>query len=229
MILTGARYNNNTSTIFLTLACIFTAAAVCGNLIFQKFFYWDFCGIYTFEVSVGLLAYPITFLTTDIIAECCGKTQAQEVVKAGLIASLCIIPILLLANATSATSWSPVDQSTFNQVFDMYGPAVIASLTATAISQFLDIQLFIYLKTWTKGKHLWLRNNLSTIISQIVDTTVVTSLLFFCHIIPEGYGFELVINSILFKMLCTILYTPACYLGVSLLQKKPRNIESAAH
>jgi uncharacterized integral membrane protein (TIGR00697 family) len=74
--------------IYFILGVLFIVSLVVSNLIFQKFFYWDFFGIYTFEISVGILPYPITFLITDIISEIYGRQKANQVVTAGIFASL---------------------------------------------------------------------------------------------------------------------------------------------
>ena len=73
--------------IYLILGALFVASLVASNLIFQKFFYWDFFGLYTFEISVGILPYPITFLITDIISEVYGKRKANQIVTIGIFAS----------------------------------------------------------------------------------------------------------------------------------------------
>ena len=73
--------------IYLILAALFIASLVASNLIFQKFFYWEPFGVYRFEISVGILPYPITFLITDILSEIYGKKKANQVVIAGIFAS----------------------------------------------------------------------------------------------------------------------------------------------
>ena len=73
--------------IYMVLSALFIASLVVSNLIFQKFFYWDFFGWYTFEISVGILPYPVTFLITDIISEVYGKKKANLVVTTGIFAS----------------------------------------------------------------------------------------------------------------------------------------------
>ena len=80
---------------YLILAGIFIASLVSCNLIFQKFFTWTPFGIYTFEISVGILPYPITFLATDLVSELYGKKKADQVVISGLIASVFVILIVL--------------------------------------------------------------------------------------------------------------------------------------
>ena len=84
--------------LYLILGALFIASLVAGNLIFQKFFYWNFFDVHTFELSVGILPYPITFLITDLIAEIYGKRRANQVVLAGLGATLFVLLILSLAN-----------------------------------------------------------------------------------------------------------------------------------
>ena len=167
--------------IFMSLAAVFIASLVGCNLIFQKFFQiniWvPFVGSYTFEQSVGLIAYPITFLVTDIISEIYGKTKANQVVMSGLFASIFMLLIVTVSDILPATVWAPVNNATFNQVFGLSGAAVFASMMAYLFAQFIDIRLFHFWKRITNGKHLWLRNNDSTVFSQFVDTFCVLFLL----------------------------------------------------
>src|SRR5210317_1842470 len=85
--------------IYLILAGLFIASLVVSNLIFQKFFYFDLFGFYTFEISVGILPYPVTFLVTDIISEIYGKKKADQIVISGLIASVFVMIVVTIANA----------------------------------------------------------------------------------------------------------------------------------
>ena len=205
---------------YLILAGIFISSLITANLIFQKFFTWSPFGIYTFELSVGILPYPITFLCTDLISELYGKKKADQVVLAGLISSVFVMGVVLLANAMESTIWSPVNDSVFNQVFGLFGPAVFASMIAYLIAQFIDIRVFHFWKRLTKGKHLWLRNNGSTIVSQLVDTSSVLFLLCFSNVIEWQKFWPLLMNGFLFKMLVGLFDTPLFYLGVWLLKDK---------
>ncbi len=208
------------SRLYLILTGIFIASLVCSNLIFQKFFTWTPFGIYTFEISVGILPYPITFLVTDLISELFGKKKANQVVITGLIASVFVMGIILLANALPQTDWSPVDSETFNRVFGLFGPAVFASMVAYLIAQFIDIRMFHFWKRLTKGKYLWLRNNGSTIVSQFVDTAAVLSLLCIAGVIEWGRFMSLLENGFLFKVLIALLDTPVIYGIIYLLKGK---------
>lgn len=213
--------------VFLTCAAIFIASLVTCNLIFQKFFHWTFhiqifdwtLVSHTFELSVGILPYPITFLVTDVVSEIYGKRRADQIVVSGFIASLFVMAIVLLAQVVPQTSWSPVSDDEFKKVFGLYGPAVFASMTAYLLAQFIDIRLFHFWKKLTHGKHLWLRNNGSTIFSQLIDTMTVISILCIAGVIEWDRYADLVYNGFLFKVSLAFLDTPFFYLADWSLRK----------
>ena len=205
--------------LYLVLAGIFIAALVACNLIFQKFFTWElelFGYSYVFQQSVGLLAYPVTFLVTDVLSEIYGKRGADRVVTSGLIASLFVGALVLVSDAVPATPWSPVDDATFTGVFGLQWIAVTASMAAYLGAQYLDIRLFHMWKRLTRGRHLWLRNNASTIASQVVDTVIINGLL--AAVVTTGVTWErfpaLVLNGVLFKWVVALLDTPLFYAAV---------------
>jgi uncharacterized integral membrane protein (TIGR00697 family) len=214
------KIKNSANFIYLVLAAIFIASLVSCNLIFQKFFYWNPAGLFRFELSVGILPYPITFLVTDIISEIYGKKKANQVVKVGLIATIFVMLVVYLANLVPATEWSPINNNTFSNVFGLTGVAVGASMAAYLLAQFVDIRIFHFWKNLTKGKHLWLRNNFSTIISQLVDTASVLLLLCFFEAIAWNNFYALFINSFLFKILVALFDTPFFYFAVYFFRKK---------
>ena len=205
---------------YLILAGIFIASLVSSNLIFQKFFTWSPFGLYTFEISVGILPYPITFLVTDLISELYGKKKADQVVISGLIAAIFVIGSILFADSLPHTEWSPVDSATFNKVFGLFGPAVFASMVAYLTAQFIDIRMFHFWKRLTKGKHLWLRNNASTIVSQFVDTASVLLLLCFANVLAWDRFLPLLENGFLFKVLIALIDTPIIYGVIHALKGK---------
>jgi len=208
--------------IYLILGALFIASLVVSNLIFQKFFYWDFFGIYTFEISVGILPYPITFLITDIISEVWGRKKANQIVTAGIFASFFSMGIVYVASAVSATDWSPVNDTLFDKVFGATAIAVFASMMAYLLAQYIDISIFHFWKRVTKGKHLWLRNNFSTFLSQFVDTfTVLILLCSFGKIDWKLFG-ALLLSGFLFKVMVAALDTPLLYAAVFVLRKRFR-------
>ena len=205
---------------YLILAGIFIASLVSSNLIFQKFFSWSPFGLYTFELSVGILPYPITFLVTDLISELYGKKKADQVVLTGLVAALFVMGLVLLADSLPHTDWSPVNSEMFTTVFGLFGPAVFASMVAYLSAQFVDIRLFHFWKRLTKGKHLWLRNNASTIVSQFVDTASVLCLLCLANVITWDRFLPLLENGFLFKVMVALIDTPIIYGIIYMLKGK---------
>jgi queuosine precursor transporter len=206
--------------LYLAFAGIFIASLIAGNLIFQKFFSWSPFNLYTFNLSVGILPYPITFLATDIISEIYGRKKANDVVIAGLFSSLFILLIIHIANNVNAVPWSPVDDNTFSKVFGLTIVAVGSSMIAYLLAQLIDIRLFHFWKKLTKGKHLWLRNNGSTIVSQFVDTATVLSLLCIAEALPWDLFPELLLNGFLFKVIIALLDTPLFYLCTGYLRQR---------
>ncbi|MDB2462906.1 queuosine precursor transporter [Algibacter sp.] len=211
--------------IYLLLGALFITSLVVSNLIFQKFFYWypfdiKIFGSKLFEISVGILPYPITFLITDLISEIYGKKRANDVVKIGIFASLFSLLIIFMADSVPATSWSYVDDKTFKTVFGNSMIAVFASMLTYLFAQFVDIQIYHFWKRVTKGKHLWLRNNFSTWFSQFVDTFTIVFLLCSFGIIDWANFKGLLVSGFLFKLLIAICDTPFLYLGVYLFRKR---------
>lgn len=212
--------------IYLYLGALFITSLVVSNLIFQKFFYWKPFGDVTilgaslFEISVGILPYPITFLITDLISEIFGKKKANQVVIAGIFASFFSLAIVYTSSAVPATEWSPVSNSMFKEVFGNTIVAVFASMMAYLLAQFVDIQLYHFWKRMTKGKHLWLRNNFSTFSSQLIDTFTVVLLLCAFGEIPWELFYGLVISGFLFKVFIAFLDTPLLYLLVYVIRKR---------
>lgn len=206
--------------IYLVLAALFITSLVVSNLIFQKFFSWELTDTFKFEISVGILPYPITFLITDLISEVYGKKKANRVVVTGIFASFFSLLIVLVATHTNAMPGSPIDDATFQKVFGLSPVAVLASMVAYLIAQFVDIRIFHLLKKATRGKHLWLRNNLSTVGSQLIDTSTVIALLCVFGALPWTLFGTLLLSGFLFKVLIALLDTPLIYIAVYFFRKR---------
>ena len=211
--------------IYLLLGGLFITSLVVSNLIFQKFFYWypfniEIFGSKLFEISVGILPYPITFLITDLISEIYGKKRANDIVVVGIFASLFSLLIVYTASSVPATSWSYVNDNMFNTVFGNSAIAVFASMLTYLFAQFVDIQIYHFWKRITQGKHLWVRNNFSTWFSQFIDTLSIVTLLCLFGIIDWTNFNGLLISGFLFKLIIALLDTPFLYLGVFLFKKR---------
>ncbi len=206
--------------LYLYLAALFITSLVVSNLIFQKFFYWYpfdwvILGNSLFELSVGILPYPITFLVTDLISEIFGRRAANRVVIAGIFASFFSMGILLVAGVVPALPNSPIDDATFAKVFALSPIAVLASMMAYLFAQFIDIRIYHFWKNLTEGKHLWLRNNFSTFASQFIDTFTVVGLLCVFGVLPWNTFLGLLISGVVFKILVALIDTPLLYMSVN--------------
>ena len=203
---------------YVILAGIFIASLVTCNLIANKFVTVDL-GFKIFIVSAGILPYPLTFLVTDLISELYGQRKANLVVFSGFIASMFVLLFLWLGSQFEAIPGSIVNDSTYNSVFQNAWRLIAASMVAYLFAQFVDVRIFHFWKKLTKGKHLWLRNNGSTVASQLVDTTLVICILFIGVWEPDQI-FSAIIDGWLFKMLMALIDTPIIYGIIHLLKGK---------
>ena len=213
------------NNIYLILAGLFITSLVASNLIFTKIFYWypfdiNLMGVKLFELSVGILPYPLTFLITDLISEIYGQKKADQVVITGIFASIFSIGLIFISSQLPAIEGSPINDATFNSVFLNAPLAVLASMLTYLFAQFIDIRIYHYWKKLTKGKHLWLRNNFSTFPSQFVDTFTIVSLLILFGILPQDKFLVLIISGFIFKVIVAILDTPLLYLFVWMFRRK---------
>ena len=214
-------FNLNTEKskkIYLYLAATFIAALVVCNLIANKFITINL-GFKTFVISAGVLPYPITFLITDILSEIYGKKKTARIVWAGFGASLFVLGVLLLAQQFTAIAGSPVDDETFNKVFGNSWRVIFASMTAYLCAQLIDVRIYHFWKEKTAGKHLWLRNNFSTVFSQLVDTTLVVCVLFL-GVRSHSEIIQFIIDGWLFKILCAFIDTPLLYASTAFIRNK---------
>jgi len=189
-----------------------------------------------FIVFVGVLPYPITFLCTDFISELYGKKRATMVVWTGLILNLWVIGILWLGGVLPPHPEMGPDnlpypgdpQRTFFQIRHWTFGATIASMIAYLTAQFVDVHVFHYLKKLTKGKALWLRNNGSTLTSQMVDSlaVIIISYIVAPEVITNSPGntvfhglLILILSNYVFKMASALFDTIPFYFGTRFLSK----------
>ncbi|MBI66435.1 MAG: hypothetical protein CMG65_01420 [Candidatus Marinimicrobia bacterium] len=203
---------------YLVLAGIFIASLVTCNLIANKFVTIDF-GFKVFIVSAGILPYPLTFLVTDLISELYGQKKANLIVFSGFVASLFVLLFLWIGGQFNSIPSSIVDDVTYNSVFRNAWRLIAASMVAYLFAQFIDVRIFHFWKRLTNGKHLWIRNNGSTIVSQLVDTILVICILFF-GVWESDQILSAIIDGWLFKMLMAFLDTPIIYGILYLLKDK---------
>jgi uncharacterized integral membrane protein (TIGR00697 family) len=166
-----------------------------------------------------VLLYPVTFLISDLVTEFYGKDAAKHMIITAVICSITVTGLLMISDYCKSTDWSIVDDETFHKVFNAYGIGTIASIIATFFGQLIDVYIFLYFKKLTDSKHLWLRNNVSTIAGQLVDTILVLLILCNFEIIPWAQFSVVLASSFAFKFLAALADTPFCYLGHYVIRK----------
>lgn len=208
---------------------------------------WGTPGEITFALAVGVLPYPLTFLCTDLISEFYGRRRANFVVWVGLILNLWVIFILWVGGLLPGfgdldpTGTPVVDAAgrvpVFFEIRTLAFGAVTASMIAYMFAQFVDVYLFHFWKRMTNGKHLWLRNNGSTMISQLVDTVAVILIThFYAKALPISAEQALwpqlllfIATGYAFKFVVALIDTPVIYLAVYVLKRYLRLNPVAEH
>ncbi len=181
-------------------------------------------------LTTGLITYPVTFLLTDIVCEVWGRAKANLMVITGFFMSLASLVLIQISLALpGAPAWPASNpyfatvadmQRAFESVFTLPGILIFASMTAYLVAQLMDVRLFHFWKRVTAGRHLWLRNNASTMTSQLFDTVIVNAIF-----LGFGLGLDwalvakIIAASYLFKVIMAALDTPLIYLGVALVRR----------
>lgn len=189
-----------------------------------------------FVVFVGVLPYPITFLCTDFISELYGKKRANMVVWIGLVLNIWVLFILWIGgklppHPSLGPDGLPLPEDpnrTFFQIRHWTFGATIASMIAYLTAQFVDVHLFHFIRRLTRGKMLWLRNNGSTLTSQMVDSLSVITITYFyarsAMPIQPGHTVAhsliiLILSNYVYKMAAALLDTIPFYIGVHYLTR----------
>lgn len=233
--------NHRRDALFLTLSGVFLTSLVLGNVIgttkFVTIFSLDLPSwlqaltpelvrngsIYTMSVPAGVVAYPFTFLATDLISELFGRKRAQMLVWVGFGMNVFMLLLMSINHWLPNSSGVSGGLDLFEGVYQFMVGNTIASMIAYLIAQSVDVRLFHFWKRLTKGKHLWLRNNASTTVSQLVDSTAIITILYLAGNLGDaidnvGAVIILILNSYLFKFFFALFDTPLMYLGVRLLK-----------
>jgi uncharacterized integral membrane protein (TIGR00697 family) len=207
--------SNKREILFTVLAGIFITNAVAGELIGGKLIQAG-----PFTMSIGIIPWPVVFLTTDIINEYYGKKGVRQLT---ILTSILIAYTFILLYAgifIPASGISPVKDEQFHGVFGQSMWIIVGSITAFLLSQALDVIVFWIIRKRTGHKMIWLRATGSTIVSQLIDTFVVTGIAFW---LPGKIGFDDFINTAgtgyIAKLMIAILITPLIYLGHGIIHR----------
>ena len=209
------------------LSALFVAGLIATNLLGSKVTELNFGALwgspYSLAFSVGIFAYPITFLMSDAIAEVYGKKKAQQLVWATLLAQLVVLALTIISiKMPSAGRYDYGEE--YTTVFSGSARMITASIIAFFFSQTHDIWAFEFWKKKTKGKMLWLRNNLSTMVSQAIDTLLFMFIAFYgiSDKFTVGFILHLAVSYWLLKIIIALIDTPFVYAIVRWLRSEPK-------
>lgn len=203
-----ARWLGSTLLVGAYAGALVTAIVIAGKL-------GSIPGLPNLALSASVFVYSATFILTDVLAEIWGVKEARKVVYVGAV----LYPLIFIT-MQFAVNWEPhpvwaANQESFELTIGMSIRITIASFVSFIFSQFHDVWSFHYWKKRTNGKYLWLRNNLSTISSQLINTVIFYTIGFY-GIFPIV---ELIVFTYLVKIVIALVDTPFVYLAVGYLRK----------
>ncbi len=179
------------------------------------------------NASVAIFVVPLIFSINDIITEVYGKERARSVVWSGLLVIGLIFLFAILATYLPPSKRFLGMEKAYDTVFTYSARIALASLTAFALSDFLDIYIFSKIRQALGKSKLWLRNNASNFISQFFDTTIFISLAFYSLDKPfldnAAFLWSIILPYWLLKSFMSVIETPFVYLGVNWLKKDERS------
>ena len=226
--------------VFLVLAGLFLGSMTMLNIMGTSRFIdlsFELFGLrIPMALAIGVLPYPVTFLCTDFISELYGRKRATFLVWVGLLLNLWVVLFLWLGGALPpavefdpSTGLPPTDayDFAFYRIRFLTMGAVVASMIGYLAAQLCDVSLFHFWKRLTGGRHLWLRNNGSTVVSQFVDSfAVITITHFYARGIPIDPDAALwpqlwifIASGYVFKIVVALVDTLPFYIGVHYLSR----------
>lgn len=209
----------------MILLSIFVTSLVLANLLGSKV-----TTIFGIVTSVGIFAYPLTFLITDAVEEVRGKKITKVFIYAGFVALLLSFVLTWIGiNIRPASFYA--NKEAYRTVFGNSLRIIIASIIAFLLSQTHDIWAFNFWKKKTGGKYLWLRNNLSTTVSQLIDTTIFTFIAFY-HVSPGFTAIrmiQMIIPYWILKSGFAFIDTPLVYLLVRWLRDDRKSLSNSEY
>jgi uncharacterized integral membrane protein (TIGR00697 family) len=209
-------FQSKKDTVYVVLAGIFITNAVVAELIGGKLIQ-----VGSAVMSIGILPWPIVFITTDLINDYFGEKGVRKLslITASLIAYTFVI-LYLAMQIPAVDGKNLVTDNQFNGVFGQSMWIIVGSITAFLVSQLIDVTIFHFVKNRTGNKMIWLRSTGSTVISQLFDSFIVLGIAFW---MTGKMTTEVFITSAFtgyfVKLIIAILMTPLIYLGHSLIEK----------
>ena len=211
--------------LFVVLAAVFVTCLVVGDLIGVKVIGGTVPGLgWGWATTVGMTAFPITFLLTDLLNEFYGKRAARFVTWVGFGMALLTFALITVASAipfadfTKGPDWTGTTEAAFNNVFGGGQRMLVASITAYLASNLVDISVFHLLKRLTRDRMLWLRATGSTLVSQLIDTLVVTTVAWYGIRTPGDIA-TMMSSAYVLKICIAVGMTPLIYAGHAVVER----------
>jgi len=231
--MTPPRAGSKRETLLLATLALFVAFFVTANFLGAKLWEFTLFGLRprhigleaeTFVATAGILAFPLTFVLTDIVNEYFGMRVVRTFTWLAIAVNLILQPIVFAAAAAPTVSFTPgVDSeeahAAYALAFGTTWTITIASLVAFALAQFVDVGVFSWLRRKTGGRAIWLRAQGSTVVSQLLDTLIVIYLAF--YVLPALAGDphmgaaeagRVALTNYVYKFALAVLLTPLLYL-----------------
>jgi uncharacterized integral membrane protein (TIGR00697 family) len=217
--------------LYLWVSGFFVTALIIANLVGAKFFHFGSVHLFGFELriehSVGMFAFPFTFLLTDLLNEYYGTKGARRVTFVGLGTSVFALGLISLARIAPAAPEGRtfVREEAFQAVFATGGIMIVASLTAYVLGQLTDIWVFHLLKKVTSGRLLWLRATGSTVVSQAIDSLTISLVLGYGSMLADGtkaslpFMLETAAKGYALKFAIALAITPLIYVGHGVMER----------
>ncbi|MEE8440913.1 MAG: queuosine precursor transporter [Spirochaetia bacterium] len=207
---------------YAILSCLFAGTIVAANLMGTKVIPFFTIGSFQLTGSVGIFLFPLSFLITDIVAEIYGPKATRALITGTLIVLVIVLGVTALATVLPPADRFAAGNEAYVGVFRNSLRIILASMVAFSLSQYHDVWAFDFWKKKTNGRFLWLRNNASTIVSQLIDTVIFMLIAFWG--VRERFTLGFVLGSMvppyyLLKVLAAALDTPLVYLGVRILRR----------
>ena len=196
-----------------TITGLFVAVLLISNIASTKiadFLFFTFDG--------GTLLFPLSYIFGDILTEVYGYARSRKVIWIGFAAALLMSLVLIIVGALPpAEGW--MYQDAYEKILGVTPRIVLASLTAYFAGEFSNSYILAKMKVWTNGRHLWMRTIGSTLVGELIDTSLFVCMAFL-GVIPTSTLLAVIISNYVFKTGVEILFTPITYRAVGWLKRE---------
>lgn len=213
---------NSSDRTYVTLCAAFAILITTGNLIYQKFVVLPLLPFHTFELSVGAILYPFTFMISDLVTEFYGRERAKFCITLGITLNIFMALIIFTMDHVPATEWSTISNETFHLVFGHTATASLMSVVAAYISQRFDITVYQFVRRVTGIPVLANFSAMSTAL--LLDSCIVIGLLNAFGLIPSGQALWIIFNGYLFKLCLSVVNVPLFYWATQVVRAVSGNI-----